>query len=447
MTRVNLATLLATSALLLVPGCRDSDKKSDSSSDSQSNKDNDSDGDGGTGAASETTPGPDKNTNDPNAELPGGKNPGTKPGGDGSGGLLYTYIWIANSVEGTISKINTRTMVEEGRYLTRPDRLGSPSRTSVGISGDVVVANRGGGVTKFFADKKDCVDRNGDGTIQTSTGKDNVLKWGEEECMAWYTPMTYGSQRVVAWTYDKQGPGADGGKSKIEERVWVTGIHEPDPRIHIHLLNGDTGEIIDSAETIEVPAPFPYGAYGGAVDGNNDLWFSNGHAAVGKLVRVSYKDLTVKTWDRPFQSYGITVDPKGRPWICGVSIARFDPAQEKWDAVKLPFGRQSALGGCMVDGKKRLWLDVSTTTAAPTVTGINIDTMEIEKTVVVPEHPHGISIDFDGNVWGVGLSSNHAFRVNPDTDKIDVYRGLNLAYTYSDMTGFALGSVQDVPPI
>lgn len=439
-------TVLASSAILLCIGCRNSsDKKKDGSGDSSSK--DPSGANGGDGDPDGTSPSDnEQGSKDADGTLPDPDHTNTKPG-KGNGELLYTYIWIANSIEGTISKINTRTMVEEGRYQTRPDRLGSPSRTSVGISGDVVVANRGGGVTKFYADKEDCVDKNKDGVIQTSTGKDNVLKWGEDECMAWYNPMTYGSQRVVAWTYEEKSGGPDSTDKIKIERVWVTGIHETDARIFIHLLDGDNGKILKSAETTGVPAPFPYGAYGGAVDRDNDLWFSNSHTATGKLVRVSYEDMSVKIWDRPFQSYGITVDPKGRPWICGVSIARFTPQSEKWDAVQLPIGRQSALGGCMVDGKGRLWLDVSETNALPTVTGIDIETLKVRDTVVIPEHPHGVSIDFDGNIWGVGMLSTKAYRVNPDTKKVDTFDGLSMAYTYSDMTGFALGAVQDNPPI
>ena len=33
----------------------------------------------------------------------------------------FSYIWIANSQQSTVSKINTRTLVEEGRYLTRDE--------------------------------------------------------------------------------------------------------------------------------------------------------------------------------------------------------------------------------------------------------------------------------------------------------------------------------------
>src|SRR5690606_10548894 len=80
------------------------------------------------------------------------------PSGDGDGdpcqagsGDVEGFIWIANSGEGTVSKIDTVTGVELGRYVVRPDSGGSPSRTTVNNRGDVAVANRLGGVTMVRA--------------------------------------------------------------------------------------------------------------------------------------------------------------------------------------------------------------------------------------------------------------------------------------------------------
>ena len=122
-------------------------------------------------------------------------------GGGGGDEPEFSYLWAANSSQGTISKIDTKTVTEVGRFMTRPDSNGSPSRTSVSLSGHVAVANRSGGVTKFYADEQFCVESNGMPGIQTSAN--NVaLPWDQEECRAWYTPMQYASQRPVAW-----GPG------------------------------------------------------------------------------------------------------------------------------------------------------------------------------------------------------------------------------------------------
>ena len=63
---------------------------------------------------------------------------------EGEGDVEFSYIWVANSTQSTISKINTETLVEEGRYYTKPNLAGSPSRTSVSLTGNVATANRNG---------------------------------------------------------------------------------------------------------------------------------------------------------------------------------------------------------------------------------------------------------------------------------------------------------------
>ena len=65
-----------------------------------------------------------------------------------NGGFEFSYLWVANTDQGSISKINTFTQVEEGRYYSDPveDAIANPSRTSVNIDGRyVVVSNRGAG--------------------------------------------------------------------------------------------------------------------------------------------------------------------------------------------------------------------------------------------------------------------------------------------------------------
>ncbi|MEX1363720.1 MAG: hypothetical protein AB1Z98_11370, partial [Nannocystaceae bacterium] len=133
-------------------------------------------------ADGETTEAPTATgTGSDDADSSGGGGPLLDVGSPGGGfdgcGCELAYIWVANSAEGTVSKINTSTMVEEGRYLTRPDGNGDPSRTSVNLAGDVAVANRFGGLVKFRADASTCVEHNGMPGIQTSSGPTDVLPW------------------------------------------------------------------------------------------------------------------------------------------------------------------------------------------------------------------------------------------------------------------------------
>ncbi|MCA9694563.1 MAG: hypothetical protein KC636_33605, partial [Myxococcales bacterium] len=79
----------------------------------------------------------------------------------GEQGELESFLWIANSGEDTVSKIDTKSGVELGRYRTRPEAGGSPSRTSVNTAGAVAVANRLGGVAAFHAQTSHCKETNG----------------------------------------------------------------------------------------------------------------------------------------------------------------------------------------------------------------------------------------------------------------------------------------------
>jgi streptogramin lyase len=73
------------------------------------------------------------------------------------------------------------------------------------------------------------------------------------------------------------------------------------------------------------------------------------------------------------------------------------------------------------------------------IIGVNRQTLQVDKTCAQTNGSYGISIDFEGNVWAVAYGTN-ANRVDPDTCQYDTYAGLVGAYTYSDMTGYAVAN-------
>ncbi|MBL8948961.1 MAG: hypothetical protein JNK45_37665 [Myxococcales bacterium] len=332
-------------------------------------------------------------------------------GGGGGGAMDFSYIWIANSNESTVSKINTETLIEEGRYLTRPDSAGNPSRTSVNLNGDAVIANRSGGITMIFARHDDCLGQN------TSTGPADVKPW-PDDCVGWHTPMAYASQRPVAWskgTYNAATCRYD------DAKVWTSGANGS---IDVLLVDGETGVV---EQTIPIPgvAPNFYGIYGGAVDSGDHFWGSQ--LSGGTLVRVDRQNFGVQTWQTPAGGYGMTVDRNDRIWTCSSMVGRFDYPSQTWQSAQA-----GGAGGCMPDGENLLWL------ANDPLVAVDIDTLAVVQTIDIPNYVHGVSIDFNGNVWGPAIYNNEAYRVNPVTLQIDTVLGLNYPYTYSDMTGFGL---------
>ncbi|MBX7083495.1 MAG: hypothetical protein K1X88_30080 [Nannocystaceae bacterium] len=365
--------------------------------------------------------------------------------GEGCGCGLE-YIWIANADQGTVSKVNTRTLEEEGRYITRPDGVGNPSRTSVSLSGDVAIANRHGGLVKFYADTSKCQESNGMPGIQTSLGANNVLGWDVEECRAWYVEFPTTNQRPVAWT-----PGTLSRDSceASGENVWTVMSATPGIAPGIggaggviaSLVAGDDGTVLQSIPVDDFPG-IQLGAYGGAVDAQGNLFFTPMGAISfnNQLARVDIDDFTVQLWPIPagIAPYGITVDHNGDVWVSstlGASAARFSMATETWEPVMAGF---VSLGGIVEGPNDMMWVavdggafSIDMNTLMPGVTFANGQTVK------------GVAIDVDGYLWAV---DGAAHKVDPATGSlVGSYNGLTGPYSYSDMTGHALSNTYCPP--
>lgn len=354
------------------------------------------------------------------------------PDGDGKMGKPdFSYLWAANSAEGTISKIDTQAATEIGRFRTGPDTLGSPSRTSVSLSGDVAVANRNGGITKIYALGEDCLDTNGTPGIQTSA--DNAaLQWDQEECRAWHIPFEYDSQRPVAWAPGTWNASACSWESEL---LWTAGRVGQGTTDEVILIDGDAGIVL---ETVSIPGlkQDAYGLYGAAVDADGNFW-ATGWASGNQIVRVTLADMEVSVWEGPDSTgtsshwYGMTADLDGFIWNCGGRAARFDPETESWTVGP----EVGASAGCTADATPEglLWMAYF-----GGVLGVDRTTLDIVHDFATPTS-YGVSIDLLGNVWTVNSDSAH--RVDPSDGTVTSYAGLDGAYTYSDMTGHALMTV------
>jgi hypothetical protein len=389
------------------------------------------------------------------------------PDGDGDGvpcasdgEFSFSYIWIANSFEGTVSKIDTQTTDEVARYATGTG-MPNPSRTSVNLLGDVAVVNRGNGpgeqatsgsVVKIAAELERCVDRDADGVIRTSSGPDDVLPWGEDECVLWSSAIAArdgGDQpwnegpRPVAWE-----PALDETECSIGEnpRLWVGWYDGANGAARIRRLDGATGDVLDE---IGVPgwAQDQWGPYGGAVDRDGDFWVI-GYGSTGKVLHVDAQTLAVEVIDNPgpgYSFYGMALDADGGLWIGGRdgAIVNYDPGTGTWTNLGQPGG---IMRGVAVDRQGRAWVvangpcrlievDVATRTV-------------VDADVPIPGCmlPVGVSIDVEGYVWIVDQWAMRAYKMDPDTHAVIVSPAmLSDPYTYSDMTGAGLDLVAHPP--
>ena len=373
-------------------------------------------------------------------------------------GFEFSFLWVANSPEGTVSKIDTVSAAEVARYRTG---MGStnPSRTSVNLLGDVAVVNRGddstgaivdGSVIKIAAELEGCVDADGDGQITTSSGPDDVLDWGEDECVLWSVPIPasdgedgHPGPRPVAWE-----PGIDLAECTLSDnpRLWV-GWFEPDDAAGVfRRLDGATGATLDE---IVVPewGTGSYGPYGGAVARNGDFW-AIGHGGAGKIVHIDSETLDVTLRDNPgpaFSFYGLALDGAGELWIGGRNgaVSNYDPAADAWTDLGV---QSSVLRGIAVDRSGRAWVAANGPCRLIEVDTITKTVANADVTLPGCELPVGVSIDVEGFVWVVDQWAERAFKVDPDTYAVTIADAdLFAPYTYSDMTGAGLSLVAHPP--
>ena len=356
------------------------------------------------------------------------------------------FIWVANTGEGSVSKIDVRSFEEVGRYRTGRD----PSRTSVNTHGDVYVANRGGmSVVRISNAGAGCPDTNGDGVVTTSSGHD-LLALGEDDCVLWQTELRgCGVLRAVA-AQDERGP--DG---QSHPYVWVGGYSGC-----LWKLDGETGAIV--VDRAESPVP----TYGFALDGRGNLWIENsGSRALGRVDTTRCvddascateicgddgDDCVMQRISQPVGGYGITVDSRQRVWIGG-SVARYDPsapAGSRWATPRGIGGLVSFVHGIAADGNGWIW-----GASMGQVLRFNADdpSQWVRVEGAGGFSAKGAAVDSEGKVWMINLTHNNATVIVPGATIDDAEVMTNVApvfrspYTYSDMTGAQL-SIATRPP-
>jgi hypothetical protein len=346
-----------------------------------------------------------------------------------------------------VSKINTVTVMEEGRYLTQPAGVagGSPSRTSVNLNGAVAVANRGdsgtpgaSGITAIAARLEDCIDANGDGSITTSQGSGDVLSWGEDECILWHTPFDEMSNRPVAWT---SGALAEDGCHYEGADVWTgTSVGNPadTTQARIFLLDGETG-LIEQEVLIEGWCEGDARTlYGGAVDSNNDFWFVGAYTnCVG---HVRHDDFSYEVIVGGSTPYGMIVDSSDRIWKANGTMSRYDPATSTWMTSSCEQGCTSLAQG--PDGG--IWIGGAGSTPY-TVIHVDPETMAVLGGLTPAQlpgldMPWGLSFDAEGYLWAIEMGTQ-VYKIDVDTAQHWVFDNTAFMYTYSDFTGYGLSNV------
>ncbi len=396
--------------------------------------------------ADDTTTSDDESADDESADDESAEGSETgEPCGGGGEGFDFSYLWVANTNEGSVSKVNTQTVVEEARYRTGPNNVSlSPSRTTVSFDGHyALIGNRNAGsVTLVAADEADCIDTNNDGEITTSLGPNDLLDWGDDECVLWSTDLPdvgAGAQSGPRGMTFDPGEFNDLSCTYDNPKVWVGWHGTQATQTHMARLNPADGvieEIVDIDNWTMGWSNYP--PYGAALDGDGDVWFT---ALRGEVFRINSDDLSLDRWAMPAsaQAYGMTVDPNGDAWFGGCSgpVTVFDSELETFTAIP---NTQACHRGVAADSIGNIWV---ASNGPCGLVQIDAETKTVIKFHTAADFenqcstPVGVSIDVEGFVWMVD-QAGWAWKMDPETYAKEIVMIAGNHYTYSDMTGGGL---------
>jgi len=399
--------------------------------------------------------------------------------------FIPPFIWAANHSNNTVSRFNTETNREEGRYWVGVN----PSRTAVDLDGNVWIGGRNDGrLTKILWDTSSC-PAGDDETISTSTFENlgplnSAGNPMADECVVYSAVTNPGTPSIRG-----VAAGNDG-------RVWIGYTAGG-----IQSIDANTFELSEVYPGTEVPTFAPDGdgvqqpvlnpdgsqqmgsqggVYGLVVDSRGYLYTSS----VNRRNTLSRFDTNENKWDGLFTefgcgSYGIAVDAQNRIWTGGYNncqgIGMFDPAAMRFHNFVVPPSTVmspgatsgiSTVGGTGCSGHgcvtgvavEPATGDVWASFYAAGYTGrltVDEDNLANSQWLFigstrdeagnqlsgVSNDLRGVGFDAHGFAWTLGLGSSRVWKIDPDTNQRaeDLPNGAEIGigthYTYSDFTG------------
>jgi streptogramin lyase len=363
----------------------------------------------------------------------------------------FNRIWVAVSTKGTIVKIDTDSGAILGEYRSAPNGDGQdPSRTTVDQNGNVWATNRASNTVLQIGSVENgqCVDRNLNGIIDTSTAQNDIRPWTNtggvdsdggvdtalDECILKYIRVSSSGTRHVSVTKDND--------------IWVSGTGN---RV-FNLIDGDTGAIM------RTEGPVGYGGYGGLIDQNGVIWSATYPA---ELLRWDTANPLAGpqggNWEalprgaEAPNSYGTCIDLFGNVWVTelGSFTRKYAPDGTLLGTFYHGFHQAQ---GCAVDGNGDVW--VAHSLNGGSAVGHLTNEGVLVGSVPVGSGPTGISVDAAGKVWATNYYSGTVSRIDPELGPIHAGTGKRVGlvdfttvglggnpYNYSDMTGSTLQGV------
>ncbi len=344
-------------------------------------------------------------------------------------------LWVPNTDEGTVSKIDTDKDVELARYRTA---LGSPIRVAVDHAGDAWFLDgsvKGQAMlTKIAGDVSRCAAVSGS-ALRTSHGPSDVRALGSDDCVVLRVPVGAKGDDARALAVD----GAVGPDGDPAGQIWV-GL------AHAHAvveLDGATGKQL---ARVALPGVAPYAAAFGPW---GDLWLID---RAGLLVHIDQgvSPPAVNVKKVPFACYALeslAIDPQGRILLSGgdcESVFSYDPVQERFRLANVP-DLLTPRGISMRADEAWVALD-SGELARVTQNPLRVvTTFPLAKGKLTPYEAAAIATDGTGRVWvASALGGTHGNGLVTGFDPVheQVMAQLSVGQgprALGDMTGVALG--------
>jgi len=362
------------------------------------------------------------------------------------------FIWVPNSNEGTVSKVDTVTGDELGRYRTgppSPTASGNPSRTTVDLQGNVWFGNRrtGTAVKIGLNESGQCIDRNANGKIDTSqdnntdgdiTGTE-ILAWGNDECVLYEVVLVPGSegtyipgQNIGPYTNNDWYVSPRGFAIDANNSVWV-GTWATQKYYYIN----ETGVIL---KTVDV-ASWGHNAYGAVIDASGILWSSG--QTYDHLLRLdpSIDPPTISKLNMGHFVYGIGLDYLGHLFASGWEYCKLSRVNVTTSTIDWTKTRTSLCyaRGVAVTSDNHVWVASS---SRGTVSRYRNDGTFVTE-ISVGITPTGTAVDAAGKVWVTNYGDEYIKRINATSNSVDLSKRIigGNHYSYSDMTGIVLWTI------
>lgn len=365
---------------------------------------------------------------------------------DGVSSFTTKHIWIPNSADKTVSKIDTRSAEVVDTYKLR-DGSGqwcwNPSRTTVDLEGNVWVGCRG--LKSHMFDEK-----SGAG-VAPEMVDNKVMKISQDDGHVMLSVRVGMAPRALA--------------IDARNHLWI-GCSMDDA---VWEIDGTTGTCYRGAgadcggPAIAVDR-FPYGA---VVDSRGHLWVVHfgAHTLVEIDTATGQKVDTYGPWDRSTceggsgtEVYGIAVDQQNNVWLGGwvcsdVVKIKGTPGVNAADGKEYEAGdiigsyRTGGVNvrGVAVDLDGNIW---AANYESNTATKFRNSTGEVVTSLRVGRRPIGVAVDSTGNAWVVNKMGNSVNRINGlDDTLIDEVAVGNAPYAYSDMLGTSLRNITMRPEV